>query len=121
MAKSRISFRALSENDDVIPAADPITLEVRVLNGAGSVLLSQIVKTNIVTLNHVSCPGGEARDGIFSTHIIDTSAFKGQAVRLEFRQHTNVPESGFFTLIDDVDVDSHDDDDGDSDSDSDSD
>ncbi len=26
-------------------------------------------------------------------------------VRLEFRQHTNVPGNGFFTLIDDVDVD----------------
>ena len=103
VAGSGISFRALSENDDGRPAADPVTLEVRVLDGAGSVLLSQIVTTNIVTLSTV-CPGGDLRDGIFSTHIVDTSAFDGQDIRVEFRQHTNVAGSGFFTLIDDVAV-----------------
>ncbi len=104
VAGSGISFRALSENDDGVPAADPVTLEVRVLDGGGNVLLSQIVTTNIVTLNDVRCPGGEPRDGIFSTHIVDTSALAGQAVRVEFRQHTDVPGRGFFTLIDDVAV-----------------
>lgn len=104
VAGSGISFRALSENDDGVPAADPVTLEVRVLDGVGNVLLSQIVTTNIVTLHNVFCPGGEPRDGIFSTHIVDTSALAGQAVRVEFRQHTDVPGRGFFTLIDDVAV-----------------
>ena len=104
VAGSGISFRALSENDDFSPVADPVTLEVRVLDGVGNVLLSQIVTTNIVTLDPNTCSGGELRDGIFSTHIVDTSAFDGQDIRVEFRQHTNVAGSGFFTLIDDVAV-----------------
>ena len=102
VARSGIRFRALSENTDDTLATDPVTLEVAVLDSAGSVLLSQVVKTNIVTLNPL-CPEGELRDGTFSKHFIDTSSFAGQEIRLEFRQHTNVAGHGFFTLIDDVD------------------
>jgi len=102
-ARSGISFRALSENADAVPVPDPVTLEVRVLDAADVVLLSQVVTTNIVTLDG-PCPRGELRDGIFSTHFVDTSAYSGNVVRVEFRQHTNVAGFGFFTLIDDVNV-----------------
>jgi len=104
VADSAIKFQALSENDDGKTVADPVTLEVRLLDGAGNVLLSQVVVTNIVTLSMGPCPAGEPRDGTFSNHTIDTSPFAGQVVHLQFRQHTDVPGRGFFTLIDDVEV-----------------
>jgi hypothetical protein len=104
-AGSAISFWALSENTDYLPVPDPVTLEVRVLNAEDVVLLSQNVTTNIITLDSYSpCPGGDVRDGVFSAHIIDTSAYSRDLVRVEFRQHTNYPGYGFFTLIDDVEL-----------------
>jgi hypothetical protein len=47
IAGLRIRFRALSENDDDLPAPDPVTLEVRVLDTMGKVLLSQVVVTTV--------------------------------------------------------------------------
>ena len=109
VAGPALAFSALSENDDAVPAADPVTLELRLLDSTDAILVSQVIETNIVTLSpgsfvDVDCLLGQVHDGIFGTHFIDTSAFAGQAVRLEFRQHTNVPGKGFFTLIDDVEV-----------------
>ena len=106
VAGSSVTFNALSEADDGknTPAfKSPVTLEVRLLDLSDNVLLSQVVGTNIATLNNSteSC-GGEPRDASFSSHPVDTSNFTGQVVKLQFRQHTNVPEWGFFTLVDNV-------------------
>jgi hypothetical protein len=103
VADSAIKFRALSENHDAIPEPNPVTFEVALLDTSGTVLFSQPITTNIVTLLGIGCPN-TVRDGAFSAHTIDTSAFKGQNVRLQFRQHTNVGGFGFFTLVDDVEV-----------------
>jgi len=92
-----IDFLALSENDDYNPSPNPVTFSVGIFNSLGNVLLSQIITPNIVTLGTY-----DGRDGIFSKHTLDTSAFIGETVQLEFRQHTNVPGAGFFTLIDDI-------------------
>lgn len=103
-----VAFRGLSENDDAAPVEDPVTLEVRILDAAGKVLHSQVVKTNVVTLSpgtsRQGCLIGELRNGDFSLHAVDTSAFEGKQGRVEFRQHTNRRGKGFFTLIDDVAV-----------------
>ena len=107
LAGSAIRFIALSENDDNGLVPNPVTFEVRILDDSYSILLSEIIETNIVTLslsNHPECTAGDIRDGAFSTHVIDTSAIAGEAIRIEFRQHTNVPGSGYFTLIDEVEV-----------------
>jgi hypothetical protein len=106
VAGSSVSFNTLSELDDKKASevfSDPVTFEVRLLDALDNVLLSQVLKTKVVTLNHsgTSC-GGESRDAAFSNHVIDTSGFRGQIVKLQFRQHTNVPEWGYFTLVDDV-------------------
>lgn len=97
IAGSWISFSALSENSDDVPIADSVSFSVNILDTVGNILLSQAVTPNLVTLGW-----SESRDGIFSTHKIDTSVFAGQTVQLEFQQHTNVQGSGFFTLIDDI-------------------
>jgi len=101
-----ISFRALSENDDAVPASNPVHLEVRLLTEDGQVLASHVVTTNVLTTSpgtsNAGCLVGDARNGVWSSHRIDTTAFEGTAGMFEFRQHTNVPGKGFFTLIDDV-------------------
>jgi hypothetical protein len=102
VASNFITFRALSENSDLQPVPDPVTLEVRLLDLADNILLSQVIKTNIVTLDDPGSCSGEPRNGAFSTHFIDTSPFGGLTVKLQFRQHTNVPGAGFFTLVDDI-------------------
>lgn len=108
IAGNTIRFIALSENDDDIPAPNPVTLDVLVLDDADAVLFFDIVDTNVVTLSRSNFDGtciiGDIRDGAFSTHIIDTSDFAGEVIRIQFRQSTNVAGSGFFTLIDEVEV-----------------
>lgn len=104
IAGTSIAFSALSENDDQTPAPNPVTLEVRVLDAADTLLLTQVVDHNIITLalSEPNCASGEPRNKEFSTHVIDTSAFEGQTIKVQFRQHTNVPGKGFLTFIDDV-------------------
>ena len=97
---SGIGFRALSENPLFVP--DPVTLEVRVLDAENVVLHSQFVSTNDVALD--PCPAETPGDGTFSVHLVDTTAYSGEAIRVEFRQHTNYAGLGLFTLIDDVTV-----------------
>ena len=101
-----LSFRALVENDDAVPAPDPVAFEVRILDEAGGVRTTHSVKPSILTTSpgtsNDGCLVGDLRDGPWSAHTIDTSAFAGQTGRLEFRQHTNVPGKGFFALVDDV-------------------
>ena len=107
IAGNAIRFIALSENDDGVPAPNPVTLEVLILDDEGGILFSEIIDTNIVTLslsNSPICSVGDIRDGAFSTHIIDTSDIAGEAIRIEFRQHTNLEGLGFFTLIDEVEI-----------------
>jgi hypothetical protein len=110
IAGSSVSFSALSETEDGEVARgsnDPVTFEVRLLDTSENVLLAQILKTNMIALNrNFAGPcTGEQRDAAFSKYSIDTSSYRGQMVKLQFRQHTNVPSRGFFTLVDDVAVD----------------
>lgn len=110
IAGSSVSFSALSETEDGEVARgtnDPVTFEVRLLDTSENVLLSQILKTNMVALNrNLAGPcTGEQRDAAFSKYSIDTSSYRGQMVKLQFRQHTNVAKRGFFTLVDDIAVD----------------
>ncbi len=106
VAGASITFNALSEVDDGKKTQyppSPVNFEVRLLDMSDNVLFSQVLPTNIVTLNNSSesC-GGEFRDASFSSHSVDISDYSGQLVKLQFRQHTNVPKWGFFTLVDDV-------------------
>lgn len=106
VAGNSIAFEALSENGDNLPDPNPVTFEARILDVSGSTVLhSQGVVTNVVTLAFdPTCTGGDVRDQTFSSHVIDTSPFAGQTVRLEFRQHSNDAIHGWFTLIDNVTV-----------------
>ena len=110
VAGSSITFNALTEAEDGEEArfawGDPVTFEARLLDTSDNVLFSQVFKPYVVTLSRSSSGecGGEPRDASFSNHSIDTSSFAGQFVKLQFRQHTNVPKRGFFTLVDDVAV-----------------
>lgn len=101
-----LGFRALVENDDAVPSLDPVSLEVRVLDAGGGLLATHPVKPNILTTSPGTSTDGclvdDLRDGPWSSHTIDTSAYAGQIGRIEFRQHTSVPGKGFFALIDDV-------------------
>lgn len=104
-----IHFKALSENDDAIPAPGPVYFEWRLLNAAGdTVLASDDVTTNILTTSpgtsNDGCLVGDVRDGAFSSHVIETEKLAGQTGRLQFIQHTEVEGKGFFTLVDDVSV-----------------
>lgn len=104
---SAVTFQALSENDDAVPHPDPVSFQVRILEPITSeVWASFDVKTNLLTTSpgttNDGCLVGEPRNAPWSTHRIDTSPWAGRLARLEFRQHTNVPGKGFFTLIDDI-------------------
>jgi hypothetical protein len=100
-AGSGISFALLSESIDWIPTSKPVALEVRLLDGAGQLLVSHTLAGMSVVRLKAGCPS-EPRNAVFSGHYIDTGAYLGQEVRLQFRQHTNVSGYGFFTLVDDV-------------------
>lgn len=100
-AGSGISFALLSESADWIRARRPVTLEVRLLDASGTLLVSHSLSGMSVVRLHAGCPS-EPRNGVFSGHYIDTTPFAGQEVQLQFSQHTNVGGAGFFTLVDDV-------------------
>ena len=106
---TKLTFIALSENsegDGAVASPNPVTFELRILDVSDSVLLSQVIQTNIILLDHklpTPC-SGEERDGTFSNHTINLSPFKGQIVKVQFRQHTNEVSRGFFTLVDDIKV-----------------
>ncbi len=91
-----LRFSALTET--LGGNTDPVNFEVRILDTNNQTLLSEIVQTNLVAV------GTEPVDGVFSTHLLDTSDFAGQNVMLEFHQNTKTPGAGFFTLIDDVET-----------------
>lgn len=104
LAGSAIAFEALSENQDSLPDPNPVTLEVWVLDAdTNDVLHAEVVSTEVITLA-LDCNRGAHRNSAFGSHLIDTSAHAGTAVRVQFRQHTNLPPSGFFTVIDNVRV-----------------
>ena len=109
-AGSSIAFNALTEAEEgeaaKFASPDSVRFEVRLLDTSDNVLFSQVFKPYVVTLYRSSSGecSGESRDASFSNHSIDTSSFAGQLVKLQFRQHTNVPKRGFFTLVDDVSV-----------------
>lgn len=108
---SGIKFKALSENDDAIPAGDPVLSWWRLLSEDGTVeLATGVFVANILTTSpgttNDGCLVGDLRDGAFSSHSIDTSNLGGTKGRLEFRQHTKVEGKGFFTLVDDVTLES---------------
>jgi len=46
---AKVSFRALSENDDAIPAPDPVAFTVRLLSEGGTELAAHLVKANVLT------------------------------------------------------------------------
>lgn len=107
IAGNSIRFIALSESGDNPQYENPVSFEVFILDDADRIILSEYIFTNTVNLslsNSPICSIGDIRDGAFSTHVIDTSNIAGEAIRIEFRQHTNVDGAGFFTLIDEVEV-----------------
>lgn len=105
---SALTFRALSENDDAAPEPAPVTFDVLLLDPDGKELRLESVRAHVLTTSpgtsNDGCLVGEARNAPFSIHTVDTSAFAGEIGRVAFRQHTNVPGKGFFTLVDDVQV-----------------
>ncbi len=101
IASGGVSFRALSERQ-YASQTNPVHFEVRLLI-LGVPVVTQVVTTNLITMT-VACGPTLGPDAPFSTHYIDTSAFAGQSMQIEFRQHTNTPGAGFFTLVDDVAV-----------------
>ncbi len=100
LAGDGIAFSGLSESNAVRLAFRPVILEVRILDVAGEILLSQNLQTHKIK-PHIGCPS-EPRHAPFSSHFVDTRPFAGQEIVIEFRQHTNSFREGFFTLIDEV-------------------
>ena len=97
----QLRFLALSETN-FLP--DPVTFEVHLLGQNGFVPLKVINDEELTQVWEkfpVNCVGDPTLCD-FSTHTIDTSRFAGEKVRVQFRQHTNSPGDGFFTLIDNV-------------------
>lgn len=100
-AGSGISFALLSESADLVSTRRPVTLEVRLLDAVGKVLVSHTLAGMSIVRLRAGCPS-EPRNAVFSGHYIDTTPYAGQEVKLQFSQHTNVGGYGFFTLVDDV-------------------
>jgi hypothetical protein len=96
IATDALRFSALTETD--MGNSNPVLFEVRILDTNSQILLSQIVHANLLEA------GPDPADAPFSTHILNTSAFRGQTVVVQFRQNTLTPGSGFFTLVDDVGI-----------------
>lgn len=101
-ASNSVVFDALSEKQDG-GSSNPVTFDVDLLTEDGSAILAtQAVQTAILSLAFPCGASAAQRDGMFSHHQLDTSAFAGQRVRVQFRQHTNVVNLAFFTLVDNV-------------------
>lgn len=93
-----ISFDALSES--VSGIVDPVDLEVVILTADGEVLAIERVTENVLVMS--SACGLGPQDGAFSEHAVDTSAFEGESIKVQFRQHTNYALNGYFTLLDNI-------------------
>lgn len=105
IAGTTVRFDALVNDDS---SGNAVNLEVRLLDSSGNILLSQGIIANSVLVD-AECPGSGStiytgdNNSVFSTHVIDTSAFTGQIVRIEFRQNNNNSDGrAEFVLIDDV-------------------
>ena len=101
VAGDGIVFQALSEAAEGRRARDPVTFFVRIYDGDTNLQLLELE----LTTNHVKLRSGcglYQRNAGFSTHFISTGLFRGQNIRLQFRQHTNKNQFGFFTLIDNI-------------------
>lgn len=94
-----VSFEALSET--LIGIENPVTFKVRILAAKGGVLSKRRVRTQIIQMPGDPCGSAPLNEG-WSEHFIDTSMFLGRSIRIQFRQHTNVAGSGYFTLVDNV-------------------
>jgi hypothetical protein len=106
IALNAITFIALAENNDDFPDPVPVYFEVRLIDAITNVLLfDTLLYPNIVTLdrkaNYPPCSGNPV-PGTFSSHFIDINPFIGRLVRLQFKEHSNVINEGFFTLVDDI-------------------
>ena len=93
-----VAFEALSESANGIP--DPVHFKVRILTAGDDVLSAKTVTTNIIQMAKPCGTGPQ--DAAFSQHVIDTSTYLGQSIKIQFRQHTNVAGQGFFTLVDNI-------------------
>jgi hypothetical protein len=93
-----ISFDALSES--VPGIVDPVDLEVVILTADGAVLATERVTANVLVMS--SACGLGPQDAAFSQHAVDTSAFEGASIKVQFRQHTNYALNGYFTLLDNI-------------------
>ena len=102
VAELGISFLALGEFAIEVPPIpstpqNAFDFRVRLLDLSGNILYETRIIPNVLLTSHTTCATGQ-----FSLHTIDTTAFAGQTVRLQFRQHTNVAGRGYFTLVDNV-------------------
>lgn len=98
-AGNGILFSALSETTDAQKSTKPVNLVVRILDSEGKPLSELSIQTAVINLAP-GCPSSK-RDTAFSVHYIDTRPYNGE-ISVEFRQQTNSPGFGFFTLIDNV-------------------
>lgn len=80
IAGDRLMFRERSESNNV-------GIEVRILDESNNVLLTQPVFPTLDT---------------FRLHTINTSAFAGQQVKIQFRQNTLEEGRAWYTLIDEI-------------------
>jgi hypothetical protein len=99
-AGTGVVFDALSEVSDGRRTRNPVHFTVAVLDEGGGLLAEHRLHTALVRLAP-GCPS-DPRTAAFGRHFVDTSAWIGSRIRIEFRQHTNVRGAGYFTLIDNV-------------------
>lgn len=95
-----VVFEALTEVSDGRRTRNPVHFAVAVLDAGGGLLAEHRLHTARVRLSR-GCPS-KPRNAAFGRHFVDTSAWIGRPIRVEFRQHTNVRGAGYFTLIDNV-------------------
>ncbi len=95
------AFIALSESTAALEGKEPTKLVVEILDGTDdSVIASQAFSTGQATLSE-GCPShGEA--GHFTSHYFSTRAYRGQGIKIQFKQSTRIKGSAYFTLIDQI-------------------
>ena len=95
------SFRALTER---IPGkkapAMPVNFEVNIVGPQEEILKAVGLQTAVVDLS-VGC-FGDPSSSAFSTHFVSTREFEGQPIRIRFKQESQNPNRGLFTLVDEV-------------------